>query len=273
LRVGTESTNHHITQGALPARRGNLYSLLTLFIRPPFTTNTPVRQRYQAIIVAAGPWELPTSYQPSTPPDQTSPQHPPPSNTTSRPRHQDHRSSIRALGPAYFLPVADGFPTTTSSSPSDPTRHPNDDHEYNKDFNHHPSSSRAAGNCLLPVLSQDQHTETHLRPTPRHRSAAAASVPDQQADRTTLQRRRGLCSNQLASHRTHRSSRTQPDRRRPAASASRPAILPPSALHSSFSNSIQVSIHFFYVQPQTPPKITKKLENQKQALASAVTDA
>jgi hypothetical protein len=140
LLVGTESTNNHITQGALPARQVNICSPLTLFTRPPFTANTPVRQRYQAILVAAGPWELPTSYQPSTPPDQTSPQHPPPSSTASRPRHQDHHSSSRALGTAYFLPFADGFPTTTSSSPSDrhhPTRFdtPDDEHGYNLDFN------------------------------------------------------------------------------------------------------------------------------------------
>jgi hypothetical protein len=170
LRVGTESTNHHITQGALPARQVNLCSPLTPFTRPPFTANTPARQRYQTILVAAGPWELPTSYQPSTPPDQTSPQHPPPSNTTSRPRHQQYQSSSRALGTAYFLPVADGFPTATSSSPSDrhhPTRprHPRRRPRVHKDFNHHTSSSRAAENCLLPVLSHQQQTNTH-RDTP-----------------------------------------------------------------------------------------------------------
>jgi hypothetical protein len=116
LRVGTESTNYHITQRDLPASQA-CHPLLSSYasIHPPSNANTPVRQWYQVTRVAAGPWELPTS-------------------------------------------------------------------------------------CPTP-------TETTCDPF-RHRSAAKASVPDQQARRTTLQHRRGLCSSQLAS-----------DRPRPAASA------------------------------------------------------
>ena len=127
LRVGTESTNYHITQRDLPASQA-CHPLLSSYasIHPPSNANTPVRQWYQVTRVAAGPWELPTS-------------------------------------------------------------------------------------CPTP-------TETTCDPF-RHRSAAKASVPDQQARRTTLQHRRGLCFSQLASHRTHRASRTQSDRLRPAASA------------------------------------------------------
>ena len=72
------------------------------------------------------------------------------------------------------MPITDGFPTATSSSP--PDRHNSPRHDTpttttstNEDFNHQASSSRAAGNCLLPVLSQDQQTNTHrdhLRPIP-----------------------------------------------------------------------------------------------------------
>jgi hypothetical protein len=165
LRVETGSTNHHITQGALPARQVNLCSPLTLFTWPSFTANTPVRQRYQAILVAAGPLELPTSYQPSTPPDQTSPQHP------TRHREQGIKTIRVAAGP-WELPTScqspmdsrpphhHHHPTDTTRPDPTPRRRPRVQQGLQ-----HPSSSRAAGNCLLPVLSQNQHTEIQLRPT------------------------------------------------------------------------------------------------------------
>jgi hypothetical protein len=257
LRVGTESTNYHITQRDLPASQA-CHPLLSSYasIHPPSNATTPVRQWYQVTRVAAGPWELPTSYQPSTPPSQTSPQHSPLPNTPSRPRHQYHQSSSRAfgnclllanrqwisdnhiiitirptpfdpippiqtspqhsphhptlhhdqginttkvaagpLGTAYFLPIANGFPTTTSSSPSDrhhPTRPdiPDDDHEYDKDFNQQPSSSRAAGNCLLPVQPPPRppatHSDTALPPKPLFPTNKLAARPFDTAEASAL---------------------------------------------------------------------------------------
>jgi hypothetical protein len=242
LRVGTESTNNHITQRDLPASLTPLLFSYAL-LHPPSNANNPVRQWYQPAQVAAGPRELPTSYQLSTPPIQTSPQHSPSPNTPSRQRHQYHHSSSRAfgncllltscrhrpsklhlnthhhptlhhdkginttivaagpLGTAYFLPIANGFPTTTSSSPSDrhhptdtirptPSDTPDDDHDYDQDFNQQPSSSRAAGNCLLPVQPPPRlpatHPDTALPPKPLFPTSKLAARPFNTAEASAL---------------------------------------------------------------------------------------
>jgi hypothetical protein len=129
LRVGTESTNNHITQRDLPASLTPLLFSYAL-LHPPSNANNPVRQWYQPAQVAAGPRELPTSYQLSTPPIQTSPQHSPSPNTPSRQRHQYHHSSSRAFGNCLLLANRQWIPDnhiiiTIRPTPSD-RHHPTD---------------------------------------------------------------------------------------------------------------------------------------------------
>jgi hypothetical protein len=124
-------------------------------------------------------WELPTSYQPSTPPSQTSPHHHPTHH------HDQSIKTIVAAGP-WELP-------TPCQSPMD-SRQPHHDHHptdtirpdttppttttsTNKDFNHQPNSSRAAGNCLLPVLSQGSTDQHPPRPPATHPDTALPPKP------------------------------------------------------------------------------------------------
>lgn len=88
MRVGTERTNHHITQEALPASQVNLYSLPAFFILSPPATNAANHRQPRPTTVSS------------------------------------HPSSSRAMGTAYFLPAVDtAQPNFTSPPLNTPAHH------------------------------------------------------------------------------------------------------------------------------------------------------
>ena len=118
LRVGTEWTNYHITQRALPTRQVDLCSL---HHQPATHFQSSRRQCYQATLVAAGPWELPTPYQPPASFKLSSTHYH--GHST---HHHDHCiNTIRVAAGPWELPTSCQSPTK-SSLPHHHHHHPTD---------------------------------------------------------------------------------------------------------------------------------------------------
>ncbi|KAM0695102.1 hypothetical protein Q7P36_005458 [Cladosporium allicinum] len=148
------------------------------------------------------------------------PQHPPPLNTSPRPRHQDHQSSSKALGTAYFLPFA--HPTTTTSSPSD-RHHPTDTIRPTPSDRHHPTrpdTPRRRPQPNPPEIQLRPITDTALPPQPLFPTNKLAA--------------RLFNTAEASGKPTHPPRIPHPTRPPHARSlCSRPAILPPPALRRS----------------------------------------